>query len=107
MTAQSVVTIIINGKYYKVGCEPGDEQRVLRLAQQVEEEMQVLVKKVGKQNENNLLVMLSLILADKAHEGGVVVGAVADPAMIEKQAAAVIERASERISRLASNLASQ
>jgi cell division protein ZapA len=101
--SQSVVTIRLNGTPYQIGCGAGEEAHIETLAAEIEEVLQSLVGSVGQIGESRLLAMAALILADRAHEGGTDVKAVADG---EDAAAAALEGAAERILTLASKLSS-
>ena len=111
--SQSVVTIRLNGTPYQIGCGAGEEAHIESLAAEIEEVLQSLVGSVGQIGESRLLAMTALILADRAHEGGVPQdgangggAAVPDPGAGEDAAAAALERAAERILALASKLSS-
>ena len=61
------VTITINAREYAVACEDGQEGRILQLARILDEKARMLSG--GQQvNENMLLAMVGLLLADEISE---------------------------------------
>ena len=117
--SQSVVTIRLSGHPYQIGCGAGEEDHVANLGAEVESIMQSLVGSVGQIGEARLLAMVALILADRASTVASVNGssnAVASDAppagasaddvnAAEDRAAARLEDAATRISKLISKLA--
>ena len=105
--SQSIVTIRLNGTPYQIGCGEGEEAHIESLAGEIETILQSLVGAVGQIGEARLLAMASLILADRAHEGGPATGASATGVDDGGEAAAAaLESAAERILALASRLSS-
>lgn len=60
------VTITINSREYAVACEDGQEVRILQLARMLDEKAKMLTQASGQVNENMLLAMVGLLLADRA-----------------------------------------
>ena len=58
------VTITINSREYAVACEDGQEVRILQLARMLDEKAKMLTQASGQVNENMLLAMVGLLLAD-------------------------------------------
>lgn len=108
------VTITINSREYAVACEDGQEVRILQLARILDEKAKMLIGNSGQQvNENMLLAMVGLLLADELSElkkGGVQTPAAAQPVdnsrllEIDKSVADKINALSQEIKSVASNL---
>lgn len=65
----SIVTISVAGRVHAVACDDGQETRVERLAQDLDQRAQKLLHAVGSGvGEGRLLVMLGLTLADESDE---------------------------------------
>ena len=62
------VTITINSREYAVACEDGQEVRILQLARMLDEKAKLLTQAGGQVNENMLLAMVGLLLADELTE---------------------------------------
>lgn len=62
------VTITINSREYAVACEDGQEVRILQLARMLDEKAKLLTQASGQVNENMLLAMVGLLLADELSE---------------------------------------
>ena len=60
------VTITINSREYAVACEDGQEVRILQLARLLDEKAKMIT--AGQVNENMLLAMVGLLLADELSE---------------------------------------
>lgn len=59
------VSVFINGRSYRLGCEDGEEKRVLELARVVSAKVEELVREVGSVGGERLFVMAALLLADE------------------------------------------
>ncbi len=62
------VTITINNREYAVACEDGQEGRLILLARMLDEKAKMLTKASGQVNENMLLALVGLLLADELSE---------------------------------------
>ena len=62
------VTVKINGYSYTVGCEDGQEQHLMAMAEQVESRIESIKKLGGSSGEARLLVLTALLLADEIHD---------------------------------------
>lgn len=62
------VTITINSREYAVACEDGQEARIYQLAGILDEKAQALTGGSMQVNENMLLAMVGLVLADELSE---------------------------------------
>ena len=62
------VAVTINGRDYKVRCADGEEERLTRLAAFVDEQFADLFDTVGDVGDLRLMVMTSLMMADKVFD---------------------------------------
>lgn len=62
------ITITINSREYAVACEDGQETHILELAQILDQKAKMLTHAMGQINENMLLAMVGLLLADELAE---------------------------------------
>ena len=65
MTDQTVIKIEVNGKFYPISCKIGEEERVLASGKLLSEIISTLDDQDNKISESKILLMASLILADK------------------------------------------
>ena len=65
MSNKVTLKIDINGIHYPVSCISGEEERLIKSSQEVNKVVDDLAKVSGGISETRLLVMTSLILADK------------------------------------------
>ena len=61
----SVVNITIANQKYKMGCENGQEARLLELGKTLDSRSSEILDKIGPMPENMLLVTLCVVLADE------------------------------------------
>ena len=59
------VNVTINGRQYRMACEEGQEDRLLRLAQNLESRVGELRGKFGEIGDARLTVMAALMIADE------------------------------------------
>ena len=106
------VEVSINGRFYRIACEDGQEQRLIRLAGSVDEKVSSLVEQVGQVGDTRLLVMASLLIADElddAKQGTVNGGGNGAAATVPAQnqaAVAALTALAERIEHIADSLES-
>lgn len=62
------VTITINSREYAIACEDGQEVRLIQLSRLLDEKAKLLTAASGQVNENMLLAMVGLLLADELSE---------------------------------------
>ncbi len=62
------VAVTINGRDYNVKCADGEEERLTRLAAYVDEQFAELFDSVGDVGDTRLMVMTSLMMADKVFD---------------------------------------
>ncbi|GAB4188579.1 MAG: cell division protein ZapA [Thalassobaculales bacterium] len=96
------VNVVINERTYRIACEDGQEQRLVKLAALVDARVAELVRQVGQVGDNRLLVMASLLLADELED----TRAEADQgqAGLHEAVARTIDNLTGRIERLAARL---
>lgn len=59
------VEIVLNGRPYPIACEDGQEDRVREVAAFLEERLAELRQQAPNANDSQLLVMVSLMVADE------------------------------------------
>lgn len=64
----SQVTITINSREYAVACEDGQEVRIMQLSRILDEKARMITGGSLQVNENMLLAMVGLLLADELTE---------------------------------------
>ena len=64
----SQVTITINSREYAVACEDGQEVSIIKLSRMLDEKAKMLTQGNQQVNENMLLAMVGLLLADELTE---------------------------------------
>ena len=94
------VTISVAGRAYQVVCEDGEEDRLNAIAARVDHEAQAFGGATPSLSESRLLLMCSLLLADKLDEAEKAAPAADAPASAEVDISA-IEDAAARIEALA------
>lgn len=62
------VTITINSREYLVGAEDGQEANIFKLAAMLDEKAKMITSSLGQLNENMLLAMIGLLIADELNE---------------------------------------
>lgn len=62
------VTITINSREYSVACEDGQELRIVQLANILDEKAKMITSGAGQVQENMLLAMVGLLVADELCE---------------------------------------
>lgn len=62
------VDVTINNRSYRIACDDGQEEHLVRLADFVDRRVQDLADSVGQVGDARLLVMASLLIADELSE---------------------------------------
>lgn len=62
------VTIVIDKREYAIKCGDGEEAHIVKLSRVLDEKAKLLSQNVGLINENMMLAMVGLILADELEE---------------------------------------
>ena len=66
----SHVNVTINGRQYRMACEPGQEARLLQLAESFETRIGSLRGKFGEIGDARLTVMAALTVCDELQDAG-------------------------------------
>ncbi len=91
------VTIQINGREYGIACGDGQEGNIFRLAAMLNEKAALLTRGNNHINENQLLVMVALLLADELQDAKKGVPATQKIETVEKIVEKVVEVPVEKI----------
>jgi cell division protein ZapA len=59
------VTVTINGRQYRMGCEDGEEAHLTHLAEELDHRVMQLREKFGDIGEARLIIMASLMVGDE------------------------------------------
>ena len=62
------VKITLNGRLYDIGCDPGQEARVMELAAYIDQRLQQIARSGAAYSDSHLFVLTSLVLADELFE---------------------------------------
>lgn len=62
------VSVIIHGRKYQIGCEPGQEQHILDLALSLDGKIESLRGAHGEMGDLRLIVMAAIMTADESFE---------------------------------------
>ncbi len=115
----SQVTVTINGRQFRMACEDGQESRLLRLAEDLDQRIERLRASFGEIGDTRLTVMAALTVADELAEAAGKLRRVEEELMVlqdaraasaertvETQAAvaAALNSAAERIERVTRTL---
>jgi len=116
------VSININGRKYGLGCEEGEQERLVRLGQKLDDRVNAMANQFGQIGDLRLLVMAGITLLDELEDVGTSVEdrvetrigeikkehtqAVKAVEQTEAQAASSLRDAAVRIERLAEKIAS-
>lgn len=64
------VNVTINGRQYRMACEDGQEDHLMRLAQDIDTRIEQLRGNFGEVGDSRLTVMAALTVADELIESG-------------------------------------
>ena len=64
------VSVTINGRQYRMACEDGQENHLIRLAKDIDERIDKLRGNFGEIGDSRLTVMAALTVADELTEAG-------------------------------------
>jgi cell division protein ZapA len=62
------VTVLVDGKSYRLACDDGQEAHLVGLANAVDGKLRTLKTQVGEIGDLRLMVMTSIMMADESHE---------------------------------------
>lgn len=102
----AVVTIRINGQPYQLGCDIGQEAEIEAYGKTVDDMVATLAQSVGQIGDMRLLVMASILLAEKVAKSDGGAGNTPQPpanVMIDEQIEK-LENLANRISKLAASV---
>jgi len=105
------VSLDVNGRPYKVGCEDGQEQHVSELARLFDRHVRQVARDLGQLGETRLFLMGALLLADELADTKSRLAALqadlgrlqSDHARLETRAVAVLDNAAKRLEKLAAD----
>ena len=98
------VTVEIAGRQHRLACEDGQEAHLMSLARDLDEQGRQLARQVRDTDETRLMLMLALIMADRARDAEAVAGAVPEATERESAAADRIMDLARRIERVSADL---
>ena len=80
------VTITINSREYGIACGDGQEAHIIKLSRLLDEKAKLLTSGNGQINENMLLAMVGLLLADEIEDAkkGIATSINPEPKIVEK-----------------------
>lgn len=64
------VSLNINGRKYSLGCDDGEEERLTRLGQRLDERVKAMANQFGQIGDLRLLVMAGITMTDELEELG-------------------------------------
>ena len=64
------VTVVINGRQYRLACEEGQEAHLRHLAEDLDRRIGGLRKQFGEIGDTRLTIMAALMVADEVQESG-------------------------------------
>ena len=100
------VTLNVNGRPYKIGCDEGQENRVMELGAFIDNTVSQISSAGAASNDSHLLVLASLVMADELFESRNNGNGKAEtaPAALAAEDAVDIERYTEVINHLATRV---
>ena len=114
------VSININGRKYALGCEDGEEERLMRLGQKLDDRVNNMADQFGQIGDLRLMVMAGITMLDELEEMNGAVDAEVDKRVVDlrqesamalkaatqskSEATDSLLSAAERIERLAAKL---
>lgn len=98
------VTITINSREYAVIAEDGQEANIIKLANILDEKAKMITAATGQINENMLLAMVGLIIADELSELKKGKGLPTEPTIDVSQFEAKEQELADSIKQITSNI---
>ena len=99
------INVTINGRQYRMACEEGQENRLLRLAENLETRVDSLRGRFGEIGDARLTVMAALTVCDELHDAGQRIRALeAELATLRDVRVAAVDRAKATQAAVASAL---
>lgn len=100
------VVITINRREYAISCENGEEIHIMKLARLLDDKAKSLTSALGQINENQLLAMVGLLIADELSELQKAQTATPSPQSEPKDLSALDNELSESINSLTETIKS-
>lgn len=101
------VSVSINGRFYPVACDEGEEDRLRALARLIDSKVAGFARQVGQAGEARLLVLAALMLADELTEASEASRRLGNqPAPDNAAVAGSVSRLAQRIEAVAARLES-
>ena len=72
------VSLNINGRKYSMGCEDGEEERLMRLGQKLDDRVNMMANQFGQIGDVRLLVMAGITMLDELEDASSNIDAVVD-----------------------------
>ena len=96
------VAVTVNGRAFSLTCDDGEEGRIRRLAQYVDQKVGEFAGRLGQVGEARLILLAALVIADELAEANARLAAEAGGGAVENGAAAA--RAADGLLGLAARL---
>ena len=102
------VSININGRKYALGCEDGEEERLMRLGQKLDDRVNNMADQFGQIGDLRLMVMAGITMLDELEEMNGAVDAEVDKRVVDlrKESAVALKAATQSESKAADSLLS-
>lgn len=96
------VTITIDKREYAITCDDGEEAHIIKLSRILDAKAKLLSQSIGSVNENMMLAMVGLLLADENQDLRTKSGGVSDDEIkqLDSANAQAIDSESQRINSL-------
>jgi len=62
------VSFVINGRKYALGCDEGEEERLMRLGQKLDDRVNTMANQFGQIGDLKLMVMAGITMLDELEE---------------------------------------
>jgi len=72
------VSLNINGRKYSMGCEDGEEERLMRLGQKLDDRVNLMANQFGQIGDVRLLVMAGITMLDELEDANTNIESVVD-----------------------------
>jgi len=72
------VRLNINGRKYSMGCEDGEEERLMRLGQKLDDRVNLMANQFGQIGDVRLLVMAGITMLDELEDANTNIESVVD-----------------------------
>jgi len=102
------VSININGRKYALGCEDGEEERLMRLGQKLDDRVNNMANQFGQIGDLRLMVMAGITMLDELEEMNTSVDTEVDKRVVDlrKESSAALKAAAKSESKATDSLLS-